>query len=566
MKYRVLFAIILVCAFLLRVYGLNWDQNQHLHPDERFLAMVTSAAKLPLSFGDYLNPAVSTLNPYNLNFNFFVYGTMPMTLVKLVAVWGRADTLDGITLIGRFLSAVADVGSLLMVFLIARFFEKKYGWHYSIKILAAFFYGIAVLPIQQAHYYTVDTFATFFSFISLFAAILYYQRPQLRFALISALCVGLAIGSKIASVYILPILGIFHIWGILKRKDRMGPKLTLATLHMAAYILIAYVALRMADPRMFETGNIFDLTLNRQYLQNIAQLKDLVKRDSLFPPTVQWLSKTPLVFPLQNIVFFGLGWPYAALAATGIVVMLRKKEKEIWLIMLWMLAFFLYQGSQVVMTMRYFYILYPFLALFAAIGTFSATDFFVKRKLLQSIILLLIAASVWPFAFVSIYSRPHSRVTASKWIFEHIPAQSRIVYEHWDDILPVSLPAQGNIPAHFAQQYQHTELPVFYPDTPAKRVEIEQKLSEADYYILSSNRGYGSIMSVPSRYPYMSQVYQELFAGKRGYRLIADITSYPTINLGLWSVSFNDQWSEEAFTVYDHPSVLIYQKVYENSP
>src|SRR3989344_9606194 len=116
MKYRVLFAIFLVCAFLLRVYGLNWDQNQHLHPDERFLAMVTSAAKLPMSFGEYLNPAVSMLNPYNLNFNFFVYGTLPMTLVKLVAVWGRADTLDGITLIGRFLSAVADGGSVLMGF------------------------------------------------------------------------------------------------------------------------------------------------------------------------------------------------------------------------------------------------------------------------------------------------------------------------------------------------------------------------------------------------------------------------------------------------------------------
>jgi len=38
--------IILILAILflflgLRIYGLNWDSFQHLHPDERMLTMVT---------------------------------------------------------------------------------------------------------------------------------------------------------------------------------------------------------------------------------------------------------------------------------------------------------------------------------------------------------------------------------------------------------------------------------------------------------------------------------------------------------------------------------------------
>ena len=63
----ILFFILLVAA-LFRWYGLNWDQNQHLHPDERFLTMVGTAMQIPASFTDYLDPQVSTFNPENINY------------------------------------------------------------------------------------------------------------------------------------------------------------------------------------------------------------------------------------------------------------------------------------------------------------------------------------------------------------------------------------------------------------------------------------------------------------------------------------------------------------------
>ena len=40
-------AAILTFAVAVRVYGLNWDQGHHLHPDERFLAIVSSAIRFP---------------------------------------------------------------------------------------------------------------------------------------------------------------------------------------------------------------------------------------------------------------------------------------------------------------------------------------------------------------------------------------------------------------------------------------------------------------------------------------------------------------------------------------
>src|SRR5438093_11977181 len=55
---------ILVVAAGLRFHGLNWDDGHHLHPDERFIAIVADKIRLPASIGAYFDTARSPLNPY----------------------------------------------------------------------------------------------------------------------------------------------------------------------------------------------------------------------------------------------------------------------------------------------------------------------------------------------------------------------------------------------------------------------------------------------------------------------------------------------------------------------
>ncbi|HEX6511348.1 MAG TPA: hypothetical protein VF157_03550, partial [Chloroflexota bacterium] len=112
--------LILVVAAALRLYGLNWDAGQHLHPDERFIIMVDNGIQWPRSLGEYFNSAQSPLNPYNRGFGNFVYGTLPIFLLKFVATILRRDTYDGALYVGRVLSAVADVGSVWLLFLAGR--------------------------------------------------------------------------------------------------------------------------------------------------------------------------------------------------------------------------------------------------------------------------------------------------------------------------------------------------------------------------------------------------------------------------------------------------------------
>jgi len=171
--------------------------------------------------------------------------------------------------------------------------------------------------------------------------------------------------------------------------------------------------------------------------------------------------------------------------------------------------------------------------------------------LLTAYYLLLL---VWPLSFVQIYSRPHSRVSASAWIYKYIPEGSTVSCEYWDDCLPLTL----NV-TNYAQKYKTETLELFNPESREKWEKINSQLKSIDYLILSSNRLWGSIPKVPEKYPITSKFYNDLFNGKLQFIKVAEITSYPTIPFV--NIPIPDDRSEEAFTVYDHPKVIIYKRI-----
>ncbi|MEI6288811.1 MAG: hypothetical protein WCP19_00125, partial [Chloroflexota bacterium] len=82
-----LLALIMITAAYFRFIGLDWDQSQHMHPDERFMTMVESALTPVSSLSDYFNTDKSTLNPHNQGYSFYVYGDLPITIVRYAAEW-----------------------------------------------------------------------------------------------------------------------------------------------------------------------------------------------------------------------------------------------------------------------------------------------------------------------------------------------------------------------------------------------------------------------------------------------------------------------------------------------
>jgi YYY domain-containing protein len=181
----------------------------------------------------------------------------------------------------------------------------------------------------------------------------------------------------------------------------------------------------------------------------------------------------------------------------------------------------------------------------------------ISRLSLIALPLVLILTLGWAYAFSRIYTQPHSRVMAAQWLAANAPAGSYVMSEIWDDPLPLQV-----TPASWGSTFQGISSAPYAEDEPRKwfgdgnNEGMLDQLDRADYITLTSNRVYDSTSRLPMRYPALMRYYHTLFSGELGFELVAEVTSYPRI-LG---IEIPDYWAEEAFSVYDHPRVLIFAK------
>ncbi len=526
-RYLLLFCILALGASL-RFWDTNWDQNRHLHPDERFLTMVANDSRIPNSFSDYLNPQVSTLVPYNINFKYFTYGALPISLTKLVAAATGYDNYDDLVLVGRTLAATFDTLTILFVYLLAaRLFSPNIG------VASALVYALTVLAIQHSHFLVVDSFG-----VSLFmlAAVLTYCAGTPLFA---GFAFGAAVGCKVSLVLQFPVL--------LVLAALQSPKFRSVAMQAVFLIFGAYVGLRVADPKFFAASSWIDPTINPIFIENLREVNRLsVYSEHPWPPGIQWLSKTPYLFTLQNFLLYGFGVVATWLAGWGFWS--QRKNLKVLLIATWCVVILLYCGSQFLQTMRYAYPIYPLAAILAGLGFMTiARQYRHHRQRWTVAIFLVVLLSLWPAAFMKIYQGEHTRVEASRWILDNLPSDAKIAVEHWDDSLPLHLPGKEfNI--------KFIELPVFEADSPEKIGILRAKTAEADAIVFSSNRGWGTIMPLTKKFPLTIAWYKEIFEGSGNFTERHRVTRWPN----LFGFEFPGEMADEAFSVYDHPEVRIF--------
>jgi len=532
--------VILLSGLILRLVGTDWDQGYYLNPDERFLVMTAETLEKPANFWQYFNPQTSLLNPYNKGVDFFVYGHFPLNLAKLLATIFNLDSYSQFYKVARPLTGLADFSVILAIFLISSCIFAQQKNSRQISLLAAFSYVLMVFPLQQAHFFTTDSFVNAFLFWSLFFML--KAKQKLRFLLLSAIFFGLGQASKITAVYFLPLLLAILVFNKFKSWRALGMSLGLLA-------LVSYLTLRLADPYLFASTSFFNPLPNPLFLDNLKQLNQFGK-EIFFPPGVQWLN-TGWGFPLKNILLYSLGPGLSLITLIGILtffwpgkINLSKKTKIILgIILVWLVAFFAIQASQFAKTMRYFIFLYPLLALFCGLGASRL------KKMWRG--LLFLPAFLWLVAFCHLFTVPHTRVSASLWLNTHLPKNSRIVWEYWDDPLPLYQLPENNFKLVKGDFYEN--------DSPKKWQTLAETIANSDYLVLSSNRLWASITKVPESYPMTSRYYQLLLNNQLGFKKIKEFNSFPTLELGLAKITINDASAEEAFTVYDHPQVMIFK-------
>jgi len=500
--------LILLAGGYFRLIGRNWDEHQHQHPDERFLTMVETSLQPVRSLGEYFDTAQSTLNPHNRGYGFFVYGTLPIFIVRYVGEMVSQVGYDEFTQLGRSLSALFDLGALVVLFFIARrLFDDR------VALLATALAAGTVLLIQHSHFFVVDTFANFFVVAAFYFIVRVGQEGRLTNYALAGLFFGMAVASKI-NVWtmgaVIALAGAVYVLKAFRSSDReRSPILALqeAIIGVVLAAVVAVVAFRVFQPYAFQGPGFFTTQLNPAWLSNMSEVQRLVNGDMDYPPGHQWTDRWPYWFPWVNMVAWGMGIPLGLTAWAGWLLALfqgvRRRSDGLGLILgylgillitvlawiplgskaafvslgltgLWVLGWltvadrewgrvilpaawvaltFAYQGGQFVKALRYLLQIYPFLILLGAWFLVwlwdKSTGQWVNKStsvpsrhrlvtsLLRSFIALLILGVLggtlaYAYGFTRIYTRPLTRVAATRWIYDNVPAGATVYYQTAD--------------------------------------------------------------------------------------------------------------------------------------
>jgi YYY domain-containing protein len=448
--YDILLVYILFIGAFFRFIGIQWGDFQYLHPDERFLIWVgadiqpISTAPETLgtppntvnnpwrvgptytypdcqSWGGYFDASCSPLNPNNRGHAFYVYGTLPMFVTRYMVQWIYGHTgFNEMTVVGRVLSAFVDLLSVILVYAIGKqIFNKPAG------LLAAAFSAFTVLNIQQSHFFTMDTFASFFTLLAVYYAVrvslakhepmtvqlngansavslpsegdereqsptilspltALIKHPYFGLSIAFGIALGCAVSSKLNTVPVAFVLPVAFGVIILRRPAQERPGwLRNAIFYLGLAALVSLLVFRIFQPYAFSGPGFFGLRPNPQWVANIKEQRNQAAGDIDFPPAMQWANR-PVWFSAQNMVEWGLGIPLGILAAFGFLWagwrMLKGDWQQHVTLWLWGGFYFVWQSLQFNPTMRYQMPTYPILAIYAGWGVVELWKYRKRRR------------------------------------------------------------------------------------------------------------------------------------------------------------------------------------------
>ncbi|HET59091.1 MAG TPA: phospholipid carrier-dependent glycosyltransferase, partial [Chloroflexi bacterium] len=464
---------IVVFGGYLRTLGMDWDDGEYLHPDERFLTFVVSSIQPNENPREFFNTQLSTMNPGNVGYRFYVYGTLPLFVNRFVSdflsnsglditLLGREATGWNMYLTGRYISAVLDTFTIVITFLIGLKLLKKL-WA---AVLAAGLYAFTALPIQLSHYFTVDIMANFFSMAAVYFAVLVMQgdsdksimaeedddrfltrlgiytwrhRADFGYFVLFGISFGLAMACKISVIPIALLIVVAAIVRFFKlsqaERDYVIPLLIFG---VAFAGIISFLAFRIGQPYAFNGPGFLGMVPDKAWIETLQNLQGQSKGLVDFPPALQW-SRRPITFGFKNLTVWGLGLPLGIAAWAAFLWMsiqiLRGKWKEHLLIWIITAIFFVWQSVNFTSSMRYYLQIYATLAIIGAWGCWRLFGYFKANKPKLLFLPIVITAIVfmgtlaYGFAFSRIYSRPATRVEASDWYYQNIPGPVNVIIE-----------------------------------------------------------------------------------------------------------------------------------------
>ncbi len=514
-KKQLVVGLLFLIALFTRFYRLDWADGFFTHPDENNMAT-----------------AITELSFNNLNPHFFAYGQFPLYLVFFTQQILRLSGFASAVLLLRFYSAFFSSLSLLVFYQISKILFSSPLTRLTFLALLIFSPGL----IQMAHFGTTESilFFVFSSSFLLSAKILTNQHPK-RYLLLSSLVCGLGLASKItALVFCLPIFLAFFMRYIQSGQIK---KLFFSSFAFSLFTLIIFIAL-----------SPYNLFAWSDFLSTINYEISVANGSSPVFYTRQFIDTLPYWFQLTKILPYTSGLSVFIISLLSLAFLplyffsTKNSPKNtlkyplFFIILLSSLVYFFYIGVQFVKWIRFFS---PLFFLPPLLSTIILSK--IKNR---SFYFLLISLCLLPgLVFFSRYFFPDPRLFASSWIDQNLPADS-FIFSEAGNIL--------NLPLNTKNPYQVENFDFYTLDSqPQALSDLIYKLSQSQYLLIPSRRIFKSQNS-PS-FPISHRYYQALFSGQLGFSPLKKFF-YPG------SLVLDPEQAEETWTVFDNPTIRLYQK------
>ena len=455
---RIALALIVLVAAAARLAGLHWDDGSQLHPDERFVAMVTTAlgrgtlapagpegpARLAAcrarhqataGVGPWLDTACSDFAPANVGFAFYPYGILPLAAVKVAALalervgYANASSYAEIPIVGRVAATLADLVALLCAFALGRSLGGR-----RAGLVAAALYAFAPLPLQLARFFTVDPFATAFAALGLVVAVRAVDRGRPADFVAFGLAIGLASACKLSLAPLLALaipIALLAPLGHASTTPPLASRLLRAAGACALAGLSALAMFRIAHPYLFSGPGLIDVAPHPGAVATLRELAGQLDGTADMPPAWQWIGRVRVLDPLRDLLLHGLGPAFAVAAAAGLVLGVGRavagpapRRRKTIVLLVATLGFGAFVLTPFVSSMRYALPLYPPLAAFAGWALVVGAAWLAPRvraaRLLPA--LAIAAGALVAAGWLAVPLSAPTRLWASHWMLERVPA------------------------------------------------------------------------------------------------------------------------------------------------
>jgi len=254
--------------------------------------------------------------------------------------------------IGRLWTIALSVGALPLLFLVGR-----RAFNTRVALVAAAIYAVLPLPVQLGRVVRSDSAAVFFGLLALWLCLRLLDEPRTRWCVLAGLGVGLAVSSRYFMVALVPVLVAA---AVLPQRRALRPAVRSAGIAMAG----AVGGFALSTPYFFLDWHT---AMDSIRAENAGPVRNFGPTGLSHLGNLRWY--------LGNAIPETLTWPLVALAAAGIVLVVRRRRARQLLLVAFCAVFLAAICASTAHWSRWVIPILPVLVLFAA----GAVDTITQR-------------------------------------------------------------------------------------------------------------------------------------------------------------------------------------------